>query len=123
MKRIKLKARRKEKCTINQKERDSCPKCGSIRIAKKLRYYICYKCKWTGDNPKKVMWYFGIPYRGDGPSVGRIINPAARDRNSCPSCNSIRVSKRIHTRDYRCGNCGWIGDNPIRMKWGVLDKK
>lgn len=66
------------------------------------------------------MWYFGIPYRGNGPSVGRIINPAIRDRNSCPDCNSIRIRKRINTHDYFCDNCGWIGENPKKMKWGVL---
>lgn len=108
-----------DKTIINQKERDSCPKCGSIRVIKKLEYYLCCRCKWKGDNPKKVIWYFGIPHRGNGPTVGRIINPVARDRNSCPSCNSMRISKRIHTRDYRCDNCGETCKRPKKMKWGV----
>jgi predicted RNA-binding Zn-ribbon protein involved in translation (DUF1610 family) len=112
-----------DKTIINQKERDSCPKCGSIRIIERSRYYRCLKCGWKGNSPKKVMWYFGISYRGDGPSVGRIINPSVRDRNSCPKCSSMRVRKRVNTYDYFCDNCGWTGKNPKKMRWGVLTMK
>jgi len=36
--------------------------------------------------------------------AGRI-----RERNVCPNCNSLDVTKRITTRDYKCYNCGWVG--------------
>lgn len=112
-----------DKTIINQKERDSCPKCGSIRIINELGYYRYCKCGWKGNSHKKVMWYFGISYRGDGPSVGRIINPTVRNRNYCPNCDSMRVMKRVNTYDYFCDNCSRISNNPKKMKWGVLTIK
>lgn len=112
-----------DKTVINQKERDSCPECGSIRIIKKGEEYICCKCKWKGKNPQKVMWYFGISYKGGGPPVGRIINPTVRERHFCPDCNSVRIRRRINTQDYFCDGCGWIGNNPKKMKWGAEDIK
>lgn len=107
-----------DKTIINQKERNSCPRCGSIRIIKRIGYYGCSKCGWKGNRPKKIMWYFGIPYKGGSPIIGRIISPSVRDRNFCPICNSVRVRKRIHTQDHFCDNCGWVGNNPKKMKWG-----
>lgn len=67
-----------DKTIINKKERNSCPKCGSVRVIKRSGYYGCRKCGWKGNSPKKVMWYFGIPYREEGPSVGRTISPSVR---------------------------------------------
>lgn len=107
-----------DKTIINKRERNSCPKCGSIGVIKRSRYYGCRKCGWKGNSPKKVMRYFGISYKGGSPIVGRTISPGIRDRNFCPNCNSVRVRKRINTHDHFCDNCGWIGKNPKKMKWG-----
>ena len=32
-----------------------------------------------------------------------------RERNVCPSCNSLDVAKRTTTNDYKCYNCRWTG--------------
>lgn len=32
-----------------------------------------------------------------------------RERNVCPNCNSLDVSKRTTTKDYICYNCKWTG--------------
>lgn len=100
-------------------ERNSCPICGSIRIRKKNICYKCDRCGWTGKNVKKIVWFFGIPYVGGSPPVGRTRVNGVRERHYCPNCESVRIRKRIITRDYFCDNCKWIGSSPKRMKWGV----
>lgn len=32
-----------------------------------------------------------------------------RERNVCPNCNSMNISKRTTTNDYKCYQCKWSG--------------
>ncbi len=35
----------------------------------------------------------------------------ARERHICPICDSMDITKRVKTRDYKCVNCKWVGKN------------
>jgi len=106
---------------MTEGKRNACPNCGSIRVKKRsnTNYYKCCKCGWVGTAIKKIMWFFGIPYTGGSPPVGRTRVNNVRERSFCPSCNSVRIRKRVNTHDYYCENCKWIGTSPKKMKWGT----
>lgn len=40
-----------------KRERNMCPKCDSLDVAKRTTTYDykCYNCKWIGKNVKKIM--------------------------------------------------------------------
>lgn len=38
-----------------------------------------------------------------------------RERKACPVCNSLDIMKRVITRDYRCVNCGWTGNETKKV--------
>ena len=106
---------------MTERERNSCPSCGSIRIYRRSEEnYRCARCGWKGSVPKKIKWYFGIYYKNGGPIVGRSGRCCnVRERSFCPRCMSVRLRKRITTHDYFCDNCKWTGTNPKKMKWGT----
>ncbi len=109
-------------------KRNSCPECGSIRVVNKTDqsknqpYYKCQKCGWTGNDVVKVVWLFGSYSRGGGsiPLGARTksVRDGVRDRPYCPVCKSVRLRKRVITRDYYCESCGNICISPKKMKWG-----
>lgn len=110
---------------MEKEKRRSCPNCGSIRIVGKIdkdrQYYKCNKCGWIGDVTKEVIWLFGTSYNGGKIPIGSASISSVRDRPYCPKCYSIRLRRRVHTHDYYCENCKWVGESPKKMKWGSAE--
>lgn len=59
IRRIERKIKNTHRYTGRLRERNVCPKCNSLDIAKRIttKDYKCHHCKWIGKEVNKVMTY------------------------------------------------------------------